>query len=88
MGPFLGADFNLIFSHNLTLKSAFHPNYKGKGVGLQRSLLLVGHICICLLIIGQPMRTGEYEEGGGKGWELTYVLEETFYGAWATPCLS
>jgi hypothetical protein len=28
--------------------SAFHPNYKEKGEGCGRSLLLVGHICICL----------------------------------------
>jgi hypothetical protein len=45
--------------------SAIHPHYKGKRMKWRRSLLLVEHICICLL--KQPIGEGEYGEGGEKG---------------------
>jgi hypothetical protein len=56
-----------------TPKSAFRHKYKGKEVTLERSLLLVGHICIYLITANQYEKE-EYEERGGKRWELTLYL--------------
>ncbi len=49
-------------------RSAFHCSYKGEGMVWGRSLRLVGHICICLLI------SGRVRERGREGLELTLCL--------------
>ncbi len=56
---------------------SFHPNYKGKGVGIEMFLLLVEHTCLYLPdnMFFMSLSKGEYEEGGGKGWELTLCME-------------
>jgi hypothetical protein len=51
--PMLELDgYDLTLPHSRLQSPASHLNYKKKGVGWGRSLLLVGHehICICLLI--------------------------------------
>jgi hypothetical protein len=40
----------------------YQPHYKGKGVEWGRSLLLVEHICICLLIFKTKNRKRERRE--------------------------
>ncbi len=50
---------------------SYSPHYKGKGVDLRRSLLLVEHICIYLLISKTGFLCKKYGEGGGKGREIT-----------------
>jgi hypothetical protein len=53
-----------------------HYDVQGeRGVGWGRSLLLAGHICICVLIsmTGFLISKGKgrvFREGGMKGWEL------------------
>ncbi len=70
-------------------QSAIHPHYKGKGVEWERSLLLVEHICICLLISKTTVRKREStEKGEGRDESRPCVFEYTFYGAWVTLCLS
>jgi hypothetical protein len=49
MGPYAGVDYNSPYLIVNSLVS-YSPHYKGKGVDLGRSLLLVEHICIYLLI--------------------------------------
>ncbi len=90
LGPYARVDNN---SHYLIVNSVVRcpPPLQRERVEWGRSLLLVGHIFICLLIsltcyLCQKEK-GKYEEGGGKEWELTLFLELTFYEAWATPCL-
>jgi hypothetical protein len=62
MGPYAGVDYN---SSYLIVNSVvsypmdnIHPHYKGTGVELRRSLQLVEHICICLLIFKTTNRKG------------------------------
>ncbi len=43
--------------------TAIHPHYKGKGVEWGKSLLLVEHIWICLLISKTTNRNMESTEG-------------------------
>ncbi len=63
--PYAGVDYNS------TPLSAIHPHYKGKGVEWGRSLLLVEHICVSLLISKTANRKKESTE---KGWELNLCL--------------
>jgi hypothetical protein len=63
-GTYAGVDYNslyLIVSYPPPLK------YKGKGVEWERFLLLVEHICICLLTSKTGFLCKKYKEGGGKG---------------------
>jgi hypothetical protein len=49
MGPYAGVDYNspyLIVNYAVS----YPPPLQGKGVEWRKSLLLVVHICICLLI--------------------------------------
>jgi hypothetical protein len=55
--------------------------YKGIEMGLERSLPLVGHICMCLITANQE-EIGEYEKRGGK--ECMTFFEYTFYRAMTT----
>ncbi len=43
---------------------AFRLNYEGKGVGSERYLLLVGHICICFDVKRKRKSTRKGGEGG------------------------
>jgi hypothetical protein len=62
-------------------QSAIHLHYKGKGVQWERSLLLVEHICICLLISKTTNRKREStEKGEGRDESWPCVFEYTFLG--------
>jgi hypothetical protein len=75
MGPYAGVDYNSPYLIVNSLVS-YSPHYKGKGVDLGRSLLLVEHICIYLLISKTGFLCKQYGEGGGKGREMTLCLIE------------
>jgi hypothetical protein len=84
MGPYAGADYKNI---SLTLSrelSTSTTRVRSGGNGCGRSLLLVWHICICLLIMEQPIGKRRSQKGGGNWWEL-YALEYKIYGAWGNP---
>jgi hypothetical protein len=69
MGPYAGVDKS-------TPRSAIHPHYKGKAVEWGRSLQLVEHICICLLI---PKTTNRKRECLDLGIWWKKVREVTLY---------
>ncbi len=76
MEPYAGVDYNSPYLIVNSLVS-YSPHYKGKGVDLGRSLLLVEHIfCIYLLISKTGFLCKQYGEGGVKGREMTLCLIE------------
>jgi hypothetical protein len=62
MGPYAGVDL----SHSQLRYSAIQPYHKGTGVDWGKSLLLVEHICICLLISKTGFYVFMYRKEGGK----------------------
>jgi hypothetical protein len=85
MGPYAGVDYN---SPYLIVKFvAIHPHYKGKVVELGRSLLLVEHICICLLISKTTNRNRRGKEGVTADL-ISFNKHFMEHKHEATPCLS
>ncbi len=80
MGPYPAVALNKLF-HNVSYLPPPPPPTKGKGLKWARSLLLVDHICICLLIF----KTGFLckQKGEGRGESRPFVFEKTLHGAWA-----
>jgi hypothetical protein len=88
-----GVDYN---SPYLTVNSvvSYTASLQREKGGLGRSLQLVEHICICLLIPRQPIGKGKKERRGRervrvmRADPMSFNMHFTEHGNWATPCLS
>ncbi len=79
IGPYVGVDYNSPYLIANSVVGCVHPLYKGKGGQWGRSLLLVEHICICLLISKQPIGKGGLLRSGREGVRADLLFEHILW---------